>query len=210
MDRLEQFIKPLTGFGADEKDGRIGHEAEGFFQFLAHPVHGIAVLFDGVPLVDRNDAGFPLFVCVTGHFGILFGKADGGVDHDHAHPAALHRGQAAQNAEPLDPAFHLALFAQAGGVGKDELAVLVLHLGVDGIPGGAGLIGHNQAVFSKDTVDQAGFAHIGTADHRHRDAVILLLVFLFKLQVGAYGIQQVAGAVPVYAGHRDQFPSPRA
>ena len=54
-------------------------------------------------------------------------------------------------------------------------------------------------------VDQAGFAHVGAADDGHRNAVLVLLLLLREVQVGADGIQQVAGAMAVHAGNGHQF-----
>ena len=54
-------------------------------------------------------------------------------------------------------------------------------------------------------VDQAGLAHVGAPDDRHRDAVVLVLVFIIKVQMFAHSIQQIAGAVTVNAGNRDQL-----
>ena len=70
------YKRQLTGLGADEHDGRIGHEAEILFQLFAHGIHGVAVLLDSIPLVDGNDAGLALLVGVTGDLGVLLGKAD--------------------------------------------------------------------------------------------------------------------------------------
>ena len=205
LDQLKQAVNALAGFGADEDDGGIAHKAEIVHQLFAHRVHGLVVLFHGVPLVHGNDAGLALLMGVTGHLGVLLGEAHGGVDHDHAHTAALHGGQAAQNAVALHALFHLAALAQAGGVGKHKAAVLVVHLAVNGIPGGAGLIGHDHPVFAQNKVHQAGFAHVGAADDGHGNAVVLRFVLIGKVQVLAHGIQQVAGAVAVHAGNRDQL-----
>ena len=147
---------------------------------------------------------------VTGDLGVLLGKADSGVDHDDADAAALNGGQAAQDAVALNAAFHLALFAQAGGIGKDELAVLVLHHRVDGVAGGAGLVGHDQAVLAQDVVDEAGFAHIGAADDSNGDAVVSILRLFLKVEVSADGVQQVTGAVAMHAGNGDQLAQAQA
>ena len=205
MDGLKQLVDALAGLGANEDDGGIGHEAEVLLQLFAHGVHRVAVLLDSVPLVDGDDACLALLMRVARDLGVLLGKADRGIDHDNADTAALDRGQTAQNAVALHAALHLAALAQTGGIGKDELAVLVLDHCVDGIAGGACLVGNDEAVFAQNMVDQAGLADIGAADDSNGDAVIGVLFLLLKIEVSADGVQQVTGAVAVYAGDRDQL-----
>ena len=206
VDGLKQFlVDALAGLGANEDDGGIGHEAEVLLQLFAHGVHRVAVLLDSVPLVDGDDACLALLMRVARDLRVLLGKADRGIDHDNADTAALDRGQTAQNAVALHAALHLAALAQTGGIGKDELAVLVLDHCVDGIAGGACLVGNDEAVFAQNMVDQAGLADIGAADDSNGDAVIGVLFLLLKIEVSADGVQQVTGAVAVYAGDRDQL-----
>ena len=133
---------------------------------------------------------------VTGHLAVLLGEADGGVHEDESHAAALNGCQRAHDHIPFQSVGDVAALAQTGGVGEDELAVGVVHRGVDGVAGGAGLVGHDHPVLSQDAVGQAGLAHVGAANDGDRDAV-LLHHGLAEIQMGADGIQQVAGAVAV-------------
>ena len=133
---------------------------------------------------------------VAGHLAVLLGEADGGVHQDEGHTAALHRSQRPDDHIPLQPIGDVAALAQAGGIGKDELAVGVVHGGIDGVAGGTGLIGHDHAVLAQDAVGEAGFAHVGAADDGDGDAV-LLHDGLAEIQMGADGVQQIAGAVAV-------------
>ena len=119
------------------------------------------------------------------------------------------RRQAAQNAVALYPALHLALLAKTGGIREHKPAVFVLHQGIDGIPRRTGLVGHDQAILAQNMVDQAGLAHIGTTDDSHSNTVIILFVFLAEVQMGTDGIQQIAGAVAMYAGNRNDFSQAR-
>ena len=172
---------------------------------FAHGVHRVAVLLDGVPLVDGDNAGLALLMRVAGDLGVLFGEAYRRVDHNDADTAALDSGQTAQDAVALDTALDLAALAQAGGIGKDELAVLVLYHCVDGIAGRTGFVGDDQTVLAQNMVDEAGFADVGAANDGNRDAVIRVFLVLLKVEVGADRVQQVAGAVAVHAGNRNQL-----
>ena len=87
---------------------------------------------------------------VAGDLGVLFGEAYRRVDHNDADTAALDSGQTAQDAVALDTALDLAALAQAGGIGKDELAVLVLYHRVDGIAGRTGFVGDDQTVLAQN------------------------------------------------------------
>ena len=87
---------------------------------------------------------------------------------------------------------------------KMNLPNWLVHRGVDGVPGGAGLVGHDHPLLAQDAVGQAGLAHVGPPDDGHRDAV-LFHHRLGKVQVGADGVQQVAGAVAVDRRHGHHF-----
>ena len=196
-DELHQLVDVVAGLGRDEDDGSVAHEAEALGIAPALQFHGVGLLaLHGVPLVDDDDAGFALVVGVTGHLAVLLGEADGGVHEDEGHAAALDGGQCADDHVALEAVSDVAALAQTGGIGEDELAVSVVHGGVDGVAGGAGLVGHDHAVLTEDAVGQAGLAHVGAADDGDGDAVFLH-DGLTEIEVGADGVQQVAGAVAV-------------
>ena len=83
----------------------------------------------------------------------------------------------------------IAALAQACGIGEDELAVGVVHRGINGVAGGAGLVGHDQAVLAQDVVDEAGFAHIGAADDSNGDVykrqVYNIVTYKFRFSTAA-------------------------
>ena len=139
---------------------------------------------------------------VASHLAVLLGKADGGIHKDQRHAAALHSGQCTHYHVALQTIADVAALAQTGGIGKDELAVGVVHRGVDGITGGAGLVGHDHTILAQNAVGQAGLAHVGTADDGNGDAV-LLHHSLAEVQMGAHCIQQIARTVTVHGrnGH---------
>ena len=110
--------------------------------------------------VDDDDARLALIVGITGHLAVLLGKTDGGIHKDQRHTAALHSGQCAHYHITLQTVGDVAALAQTGGIGKDELAVSVVHRGVNGITGGARLVCHDHAVLAQNAVGQAGLAHI--------------------------------------------------
>ena len=132
------------------------------------------------------------------HFGILLGKALGGVNENDAHPRALYRGQRADDAVALYPVLYFAAPAQARGVNEGELAVLVVHVAVHCVARGAGLVGHNHALFAQNIVHEAGFAHIRPPNYRHGDALVVLRHLCALRQMRAHGLQHVARAVPVH------------
>ena len=58
---------------------------------------------------------------------------------------------------------------QARGVHQDVVHPFTAKKGVNGVPGGAGLGAHQEALFSQKIVDQGGFPHVGPADDGHPD-----------------------------------------
>ena len=196
-DELHQLVDVIACLRGDEDDGSIAHEAEALGVAAALELHGVGLLaLHGVPLVDDDDAGLALIVGVAGHLAVLLGEADRCVHEDQGHAAALNSGQRADDHIAFEAVGDVAALAQTGGVGEDELAVGIVHGGVDGITGGARLIGHDHPVLAQNAVGQAGLAHVGAANDGHRDAVFLH-DSLAEIEVGADGVQQVAGAVAV-------------
>ena len=139
---------------------------------------------------------------VACHLAVLLGKADGGIHKDQRHAAALHSSQCTHHHVALQAIADVAALAQTGGISKDELAVGVVHRGVDGIAGSTGFISHDHAVLAQNAVGQAGLAHVGTADDGNGDTV-LLHHGLTEVQMCTHCIQQVACAVTVHGrnGH---------
>ena len=202
-DQLHQLVHIIAGLGRNKDDGRISHEAEAIGVIPALMLHGVGLLaLHSIPLVDNDDAGLALLVGITGHLAVLLGEADGGIHQDQGHAAAFHSGQCAHDHIAFKAVRNVAALAQTGGIGKDELAVGVVHGGVNGITGGTSLVGNDHPVLAQNAVGQAGFAHIGAADDGNGDA-ILLHHGLAEIEVGADSVQQVAGAVTVHGrdGH---------
>ena len=200
-DQLHQHI--VAGLGRDEDDGCVAHKAETLGIAAALQLHGVGLLaFHGIPLVHHNNAGLALLVGVASHLAVLLGKADGSIHKDQRHAAALHSGQCTHHHVALQAIADVAALAQTCGIGKDELAVGVVHRGVDGITGGAGLVSNDHAVLAQNAVGQAGLAHVGATDDGNRDTV-LLYHGLAEVQMGAHGIQQITRAVTVHGrnGH---------
>ena len=142
----------------------------------------------------------------AGHLGVLLGDPLLGVDEDEAHVAALDGHGGTEDGELLDPVVHLGLLPHPGGVDETEFALLVLIVAVDGVPGCARHVGDDDPLLPQNAVDEGGFPHVGLADDRHLDDVIVLLLFLLGGEVGKAGIQQVAGAVSMDGGDGDGVP----
>ncbi len=188
-DELVEVVEPLTGLRGDEDDGRIGHEGEVVLQLLAVVLHGLAVFFVGVPLVDRNDAGLPRLVCEAGDLAVLFGEALEGVDHDDADVCPFNGHFGPDDAVFLNALIHPGLPAQAGGVNEQEGAVLVVYLGVGGVAGGAGNGGHDGPLLSAELVDERALADVRLADDGDLNDVVVLFHTGVLRQVLQDGIQ---------------------
>ena len=78
----------------------------------------------------------------------MIGKADGSIHKDQRHAAALHSSQGTHHHVALQTIADVAALAQTGGIGKDELAVGVVHRGVDGVASSAGHIADNGALLA--------------------------------------------------------------
>ena len=200
VDQLKQPAHPLSCQGGDKHNGSIGHETEIPADILPHTVHGLVVLLHRVPLVHHDDAGLSRLMGQTRHLGVLLGNAVVGVDHNETHIAALNGHGGPQNAVSLDIVVHLGLLPHTGGVDEVILALGVLKIAVDGVPGGAGHVADNDTLLTQNTVGQAGFPHVGLADDGHLDHVGLLVLVLLRWEIFQTLVQQIAGAVAMHGG----------
>ena len=183
VDQLKQPAHPLSCQGGDKHNGSIGHETEIPADILPHAVHGLVVLLHRVPLVHHDDAGLSRLMGQTRHLGVLLGNAVVGVDHNETHIAALNGHGGSQNAVFLDIVVHLGLLPHTGGVDKVVLALGILKIAVDGVPGGAGHVADNDTLLAQNAVGQAGFSHVGLADDGHLDHVGLLVLVLLRREI---------------------------
>jgi hypothetical protein len=62
VDGLKQLVYALASLGADKDNRRVGHKGKVLFKLRLIFLHGFVVFFNGVPLVDRNDAALARFV----------------------------------------------------------------------------------------------------------------------------------------------------
>ena len=203
VDHLEKARHALTRCRRNEDDGRVGHVGKVTANVFAHSVHGLAVLFDQIPLVYDDDAGLARVVRETGDLRILLGHALLRVDHDEAHVRAVNGHGRAQHAVTLDHIVDLRLFAHTGGVDKDILALLVFKIRVDGVARRTGNIADDHALGAENAVRERGFANIGLTDEGDLDDVLIFFLFLLGWKVLKAGVEQVARAVAVDGGNGD-------
>ena len=154
VDHLKKARHALARRRRDEEDRRIGHVGEVAADVVAHFVHGLTVLFDKIPLVHDDDAGLACLVREARDLRILLGHALLRVDHDEAHVRTVDGHRGAQHAVALDHVVDLRLFAHAGGVDEDILALLVFKVRVDGVARRARNIADDHALGAENAVRQ--------------------------------------------------------
>ena len=142
----------------------------------------------------------------TGHLGILLGDSLVGVYQDQAHVSPLNGHGGPQDGKLLDAVVHLGLLAHTGGVDEQVLALLVLKIAVHRVPGGARHVADDHPLLPQDAVYQGGLAHVGLADDRHLDDIVLLFLLVLRGEILHTGIQQIPGAMAVDGGDRDGIP----
>src|SRR5206468_2390425 len=103
----------------------------------------LRVLFDQVPLVDRNDQTFGRLVHVPGDVGVLRQDPLRGVDEQHGDVGALNCPNRAQHAELFDAGPDATPATDTGGVDQQDGLAVADDLGVDRIPCGASFIAHD-------------------------------------------------------------------
>ncbi|MPM12999.1 hypothetical protein SDC9_59354 [bioreactor metagenome] len=144
------------------------------------------------------------------HLGVLLGDSLVCVQHDKAYVGTLDSHGGPQDGKPFDRVVYLGFFPHARRIDEDILPLVVFKITVHRVPGGARHFGDDDPLLAEDAVHQRGFAHVGLADHRHADDVVLFRLSFVGRKVGKAGIQQVAGAVPVDGGDRDGVSQPQA
>ena len=78
--------------------------------------------------------------------------------------------------------------------------MLVLKIGVDGVPGRAGDVGDDHALHAEDAVEQAGLADVRLAHDGDLHRVVLRLLQGVVGQVRRHKVQQIARSVAVDGG----------
>ena len=197
VDQFKQTIHSLTGHSGDEDHRRIGHEAKITANVLAHAIHGLIILFDGIPLVHHDDASLACFVRHACHLGVLLGNTVLCVDHDQAHICTVDRHGRAEHTVLFNALLHLATLTHTSSVDEVILAVLIFKLRVNSIAGGTCHIADDDTLEAEDTVGEAGLTHIGAADEGDLNAVLLFLLAVIFGEILHAGIQQVTGTVAV-------------
>ena len=142
---------------------------------------------------------------LAGDLGVLFGNALGRVDHDDADVRALDRQQRTHDREFLDLLVHLALLADAGGVDEGELAVRIVHIGVNAVARRTGDVGDDNALLTQHAVEQAGLADVRLADESHADALVVLLFLVCRREVLVSRVEQLTHTVAVQCGNAERL-----
>ena len=117
-------------------------------------LHGLPIFFHRIPFVDRDDASLSLLMSISRHFGILFRKALGRINDNHAYIRAIHRHIGAQHRIFFDCFFHFCFAANASRIDKHKLAIFIFHKGIRGIPGRSCNIGNDYPLFTRHSVNQ--------------------------------------------------------
>ena len=127
----------------------------------------------------------------TGYLGVLLRDPFVGVDEDEAHVTAIDGHGGTEDGELLHPVVYLGFFAHTGGVDEDVFAELIFKIAVHCVPGGAGHVADDDPFFPQDTVDQGGLAHVGLADDRHLDDILLLRFLHLVGEILEAGVQHL-------------------
>ena len=154
MNQFVQLFHPLSGLGGNEQKRRVGHKAEIILQLFREFLHGLPIFFHRIPFVDRDDASLSLLMSISRHFGILFRKALGRINDNHAYIRAIHRHIGAQHRIFFDCFFHFCFAANASRIDKHKLAIFIFHKGIRGIPGRSCNIGNDYPLFTRHSVNQ--------------------------------------------------------
>ena len=154
----------------------------------------MAVFLDGIPFVHHHHAGAAVFFDAAGQALILFGDAIEGINHQHADIGALDGLETAVNAEVLGAVIHRTAAANAGRIQQFPGFVFPLNRGVDGVAGGAPDRAHDRPVLTANRIQQAGFPHIGPANNRQLDGLLLAFDQFGGRQKADHLVEQIAGA----------------
>lgn len=135
-------------------------------------------------------------------------RADaGGIIQDETNYVGAFDGvDGAEGGEFLETFFDFASFAEAGGVDQGVVSLVDGDFAVDGVSGGAGDFGDDDAGFAEDGVDEGGFAGVWAADEADFDAFFLFFLCLWSgfvaefSQVLSEGFQEFVGTTVVDDG----------
>ena len=200
LNRGKNTVHTHPGLGRDAQEGSIGEEGQAL---LGVPtVLELLLRGEVVPFVENHQHRATGGVDALGEALILVGHALVPVDDQQSDVGGVDRLQGPDHGVVLGSARLLGPPAHAGRVQEPERADLRLDHRIHGVGGGAGHVVHDRAVVAHQPVEEGRLAHVGAADDRHGEDVLLRFRFLggsgllLRRKGGKlfhHRIQQVAG-----------------
>jgi len=157
----------------------------------------VAVFLHGIPLVDHDNTGAPVFLNATGEPLILLCDAIEGINHQHTDITAFNRFEAAVDAKEFGAVIDTATAADACGIDETPGPVLAHKTGVDRVTGRPADWADDGPLLTADGIQQARFAHIRATDDGELNRLFAVILLRLRWQVGENLIQQFRGSSPV-------------
>ena len=138
---------------------------------------------------------------VARHFFILLRNAVFGVEEEQTDVAAIHRTKGADDAVFFRGFLNLTAAAHPRRINENIFLAVPFKGRVNGIPGRTGDIRNDGAFFTQKTVGKRGFSHIGAADQREADHIVILFFLFIGRESLNNGIEKITGIHPVQRRH---------
>ena len=145
-----------------------------------HHLFARMVVGQKIPFVEQDNDGAAALDGEIGDLLVLFGHTSGRVDNEQGNIGTVDCAKSANHRVVFDILVHSALFTNASSVYKAILLVSALDDGINGIARGAGDVGHNGTIGTKNLVEQGGLAGIGPTDDGDGENAIIDLFFLIR------------------------------
>ena len=143
-----------------------------------HHLFARMVVGQKIPFVEQDNDGAAALDGEIGDLLVLLGHTGGRVDNEQGDIGTVDCAKSANHRVVFDILVHSALFTNASSVYKAILLVSALDDGINGIARGAGDVGHNGTIGTKNLVEQGGLAGIGPTDDGDGENAVIDLFFL--------------------------------
>src|SRR2546427_8379421 len=132
---------------------------------------GVVLFFLQIPLVHDHDQTAPTLPRQRRDLQILVVESLGSVQHQNTDVRSLDRAPRSEGRIEFNSLLHLRLTSESRGIHEDYFASVKHHRSVDRVARRSSGMGNNESRLADQSVDEGGFADIGTPDYRNAERI---------------------------------------
>ncbi len=201
--QLENPGYPLPADGRRKYEGNEFEERRLLVCFFLELCGGVVLFFLQIPLVHDHDQTASTLPRQRRDLQILVVETLCSVQHQNTDVRSIDRAPRSERRVEFNSLFDLRLTSEPRGIDKDYFASVKHHRSVDRVARRSRGIGNNESLLAEQSVDEGGFADIGTPDYRNAERIRHF--FGSGWNSLHEHVEHVAGVLAVECGHRNRI-----